>query len=192
MVLTFTTPSLARLNKKSIPPILLVVLAAIILFHQRNSVSGLVLLPFQTSRPLETNPVQYSWEREANIAETNAPTTDPSYPIFKSVSRGNLIPNRILRTWKTSSVEEIKQMSLNGSDHPERIVWFENWSKMNPRAIQVVLSDADMDPFVRGAFTKRVVDAFFNLPRMILRADFLRYMMLSLHGHGYELQYSNI
>ncbi|KAJ3357652.1 membrane-bound alpha-1,6- mannosyltransferase Initiation-specific [Entophlyctis luteolus] len=111
----------------------------------------------------------------------------PSYPVFHEISQhSSLIPNRILRTWKTSSRAEIEQMSLNGSDHPLRYQWFKTWDEKNPGAMQIVFSDDDMDKFVRGSFSKRVQDAYFKLPKIVLRADFMRYMMLYELGGVYS------
>ncbi|KAJ3221448.1 membrane-bound alpha-1,6- mannosyltransferase Initiation-specific [Chytriomyces hyalinus] len=114
-----------------------------------------------------------------------AETSYPSYPLSPNISQGCLIANQILRTWKTNNRIEIEAMSINGSDHPERFNWFKTWDTMNPQATQLLFNDEDMDRFVRGSFSQRVVEAYFKLPRVVLRADFARYMMLYELGGYY-------
>ncbi|TPX51238.1 hypothetical protein CcCBS67573_g10044 [Chytriomyces confervae] len=111
--------------------------------------------------------------------------TYPAYPLSPNISQGCLIPNQILRTWKTNNRLEIEAMSANGSDHPERFKWFKSWDAMNPQATQLLFDDDDMDRFVRGSFSQQVVEAYFKLPRVVLRADFARYMMLYELGGYY-------
>ncbi|KAJ3007363.1 UNVERIFIED_CONTAM: membrane-bound alpha-1,6- mannosyltransferase Initiation-specific [Siphonaria sp. JEL0065] len=110
-----------------------------------------------------------------------------TYPAnsISNVSRASLIPQLILRTWKTSSRREIRENSDNGLDHKDRYKWFETWDKKNPSTTQIIFNDDDMDRFVRGAFSKRVVEAYFKLPRIVLRSDFARYMMLYELGGYY-------
>ncbi|KAJ3076732.1 hypothetical protein HDU98_000612 [Podochytrium sp. JEL0797] len=131
------------------------------------------------------NPLSYSWLPETKTPPSNPPTSDPAYPTFSTISRPNPIPNIILRTWKTADISEIQHASQTGLDHPDRYTWFQTWTDMNPRAVQIVIADAQMDAFVRSAFSRRVVQAYFKLPRMVLRADFLRYMMLYEIGGVY-------
>ncbi|KAI8611578.1 hypothetical protein BC830DRAFT_1140630 [Chytriomyces sp. MP71] len=110
----------------------------------------------------------------------------PGYPISTNITRGSLIPNQILRTWKTNNRLEIRLASANKSDHPDRFKWFETWDGLNSgQAVQILFNDADMDNFVRGSFSRRVVEAYFKLPRVVLRADFARYMMLYELGGYY-------
>ncbi|KAJ3076731.1 membrane-bound alpha-1,6- mannosyltransferase Initiation-specific [Podochytrium sp. JEL0797] len=111
--------------------------------------------------------------------------TRPPYNL-SAISRPLLIPNRILRTWKTSSTNLILENSKTKKDHPDRYKWFTSWSKLNPSATQLIFNDDDMDKFVRGAFSKRVVEAYFKLPRIVLRSDFARYMMLYELGGYYS------
>ncbi|KAI9326838.1 hypothetical protein BDR26DRAFT_826623 [Obelidium mucronatum] len=137
--------------------------------------------------------------REEEAARTPAPSVLafdlleesialPQYPSYSisNISRALLIPQRILRTWKTNSPREIRENSETGRDHKDRFTWFQTWVKLNPSATQVIFSDDDMDRFVRGAFSKRVVKAYFKLPRIVLRSDFARYMMLYELGGFYS------
>ncbi|KAJ3230030.1 membrane-bound alpha-1,6- mannosyltransferase Initiation-specific [Chytriomyces hyalinus] len=118
--------------------------------------------------------------------EQPIPNAFPAYPIIGNISRDHSpIPNLVLRTWKTASRREMKEMCQNETDHPERIKWFETWERVNPRATQIIFSDADMETFVKGRFSQRVVEAYFKLPRVVLRADFVRYMMLYELGGVY-------
>ncbi|KAI8615360.1 hypothetical protein BC830DRAFT_1187030 [Chytriomyces sp. MP71] len=124
-------------------------------------------------------------QQRSRPAQTRPPSDRPKYPFFPQLSRAAHIPNRILRTWKTSSRSEIRARSADGSDHPERFNWFRSWDTTNPRAVQILVADADMDAFVRSAFSARVVEAYFKLPKIVLRADFLRYLMLYELGGVY-------
>ncbi|KAJ3140897.1 membrane-bound alpha-1,6- mannosyltransferase Initiation-specific [Physocladia obscura] len=98
----------------------------------------------------------------------------------------SLIPNLILRTWKTGDRSRIEQDSREKRDHPDRAKWLKSWDDMNPGATQIIFNDDDMDKLVRGSFSQRVVDAYFKLPRIVLRSDFARYMMLYEIGGFYS------
>ncbi|KAJ3140896.1 membrane-bound alpha-1,6- mannosyltransferase Initiation-specific [Physocladia obscura] len=120
-----------------------------------------------------------------NITRMSNPLPQ-NYPSYEQISHhSSLIPSRILRTWKTNNRIEIKQMSLNGSDIAERYSWFKSWDEKNPGAMQIIFSDDDMDRFVKGFFSRRVQEAYFKLPKIVLRADFMRYMMLYELGGVY-------
>ncbi|KAJ3237120.1 membrane-bound alpha-1,6- mannosyltransferase Initiation-specific [Chytriomyces hyalinus] len=108
----------------------------------------------------------------------------PQHPI-SNISRAAIIPNQLLRTWKANSRADIRLDCHEKRDHPDRYSWFESWDLMNPTTIQIVFNDEDMDRFVRGAFSRRVVEAYFKLPRAVLRSDFGRYLMLYKLGGYY-------
>ncbi|KAI8618247.1 hypothetical protein BC830DRAFT_1166318 [Chytriomyces sp. MP71] len=97
-----------------------------------------------------------------------------------------VIPKVILRTFWTNNRDEIRRAADNGTDkYRERYAWFETWDKLNPTHTQLIFTDFDSDRFVMGHFSKWVVDAYFRLPRVVLRADMARYFMLYIFGGLY-------
>ncbi|KAJ3407291.1 hypothetical protein HDU80_009190 [Chytriomyces hyalinus] len=149
---------------------------------------------FALTRALDTNsdtvPNELLWAISMPpLLGQGPPTLEalPAYPIHESIAHmGSPIPNQILRTWKTNSRREIKEMCHNGTDHPDRLRWFETWENLNTRAVQIIFTDADMDTFVKGHFSQRVIEAYFKLPKVVLRADYVRYMMLYELGGVYS------
>ncbi|KAI9332387.1 hypothetical protein BDR26DRAFT_937999 [Obelidium mucronatum] len=114
-------------------------------------------------------------------AELKHPGTNPIDGTLE-----NNIPNYILRTFKTANREEILESVLNGSDLAKgRYDWFHTWEGHNPNHVQILFNDDDLERFVQGTFSPFVVDAFFKLPRIVLRADFARYLMLYEFGGVY-------
>ncbi|KAJ3393709.1 membrane-bound alpha-1,6- mannosyltransferase Initiation-specific [Entophlyctis sp. JEL0112] len=128
-------------------------------------------------------------EQEGRVFNLMSSANSLVYPArnVSNISYGHSpIPQLILRTWKTGDRVVIKSDSKEKRDHPDRYKWLETWDKLNPAATQIIFSDDDMDKLVRGAFSHRVVEAYFKLPRIVLRSDFARYMMLYELGGFYS------
>ncbi|KAJ3048632.1 membrane-bound alpha-1,6- mannosyltransferase Initiation-specific, partial [Rhizoclosmatium hyalinum] len=63
--------------------------------------------------------------------------------------------------------------------------WFQSWDEVNPNHYQLLWNDEDSDRFVRGTFNEKISEAYFRLPRVVLRADLTRYLMLYALGGVY-------
>ncbi|KAJ3264268.1 membrane-bound alpha-1,6- mannosyltransferase Initiation-specific [Chytriomyces hyalinus] len=89
------------------------------------------------------------------------------------------IPSLILRTFKTKDKHQIIEAAKNGSDDAKlRWSWYETWDN-------IIFDDEDSDRFVRGSFSNAVQKAYFRLPRIVQRSDFVRYLMLYEFGGVY-------
>ncbi|KAJ3283764.1 membrane-bound alpha-1,6- mannosyltransferase Initiation-specific [Rhizoclosmatium sp. JEL0117] len=151
------------------------------------SATTLVFIQRENNRPLPTRVTTEATPDPPptfDILDATAATAYPAHEI-SNVSRASLIPHLILRTWKTASLSQIQRDSEDGRDHSDRFTWLKSWTALNPSATQIILDDDGMDRLVRGAFSKRVVEAYFKLTRIVLRADFARYMMLYEFGGYY-------
>ncbi|KAI9341152.1 nucleotide-diphospho-sugar transferase [Obelidium mucronatum] len=108
------------------------------------------------------------------------------------------IPNFILRTWKTNNRIEIIN-KLNDSTTTTRTdttatsttttdipTWFKSWDTLNPTHLQLIFNDKDSDRFVQGFFSDWVTEAYFRLPRVVMRSDLVRYLMLYKFGGVYS------
>ncbi|ORY47339.1 hypothetical protein BCR33DRAFT_715072 [Rhizoclosmatium globosum] len=151
------------------------------------SATTLVFIQRENNRPLLTRVTTEATPDPPPTFDILDATAAPAYPAhaISNVSRASLIPHLILRTWKTASLSQIQRDSEDGRDHSDRFTWLKSWTALNPSATQIILDDDGMDRLVRGAFSKRVVEAYFKLPRIVLRADFARYMMLYEFGGYY-------
>ena len=84
------------------------------------------------------------------------------------------MPNKIWQTWHTPA------MSLDEEDKAR----VRTWHELNPNHRYELLTDKGAETFVRQHFAEAplIRDAFLNLTDTILRADFLRYLVLLAEG----------
>ncbi|KAJ3081735.1 membrane-bound alpha-1,6- mannosyltransferase Initiation-specific [Rhizoclosmatium hyalinum] len=95
------------------------------------------------------------------------------------------IPNLILRTWKTSSRSDIFNLNTTKTNTSDIPAWFQSWDTLNPQHVQLIFSDSESDRFVEGFFSSWVVQAYYRLPRTVMRSDLVRYLLLYYFGGIY-------
>ncbi|KAI8617599.1 hypothetical protein BC830DRAFT_1227451 [Chytriomyces sp. MP71] len=109
-----------------------------------------------------------------------------------SVTYSHNIPHYILRTWKTSNRQDILNPKPAHNDstafgsYPGNLSrWFRSFDEMNPDHVQILFDNDASDRFVLGFFSLWVVEAYFRLPRVVMRSDLVRYLMLYKMGGVY-------
>ncbi len=90
---------------------------------------------------------------------------------------GEEIPKKVWQTWHTSAV-------LLGEEERERA---RTWQDANPHYQYELLTDHGAESYVRRHFADDplIRDTFLNLTDRILRADFMRYLVLAAEGGVY-------
>ena len=90
---------------------------------------------------------------------------------------GQEIPKKVWQTWHTSAI-------LLGDEEKERA---RTWQEKNPRYQYELLTDHGAESYVRRQFADNplIRDTFLNLTDKILRADFMRYIVLAAEGGVY-------
>ena len=90
---------------------------------------------------------------------------------------GQEIPKKVWQTWHTSAI-------LLGDEEKERA---RSWQEKNPHYQYELLTDHGAESYVRRNFADNplVRDTFLNLTDKILRADFMRYLVLAAEGGVY-------
>jgi mannosyltransferase OCH1-like enzyme len=128
----------------------------------------------------------------SSISKQKAPSKDltktkpkpqalPSWALSSSSSSSPpSIPNLIHRTWFTSNRYNLSTTNPSVSE------WFEGWSQRNPTHVQIIHDDLESEKFIRHRFQGTDVErAFFKLPMVVQRSDFMRYVMLWEFGGVY-------
>ena len=87
------------------------------------------------------------------------------------------IPKKVWQTWHTSAI-------LLGDEEKERA---RSWQEKNPHYQYELLTDHGAESYVRRNFADNplIRDTFLNLTDRILRADFMRYLVLAAEGGVY-------
>ena len=90
---------------------------------------------------------------------------------------GDKIPSKIWQTWHTSAI----LLDNEERDHAR------TWQEKNPHFRYELLTDSGADTYVHDHFAGEpfLRDVYFNLTDGILRADFLRYLLLYADGGLY-------
>ena len=90
---------------------------------------------------------------------------------------GQEIPKKVWQTWHTSAI-------LLGDEEKERA---RSWQEKNPHYQYELLTDHGAESYVRRNFADNplIRDTFLNLTDKILRADFMRYLVLAAEGGVY-------
>ena len=108
-------------------------------------------------------------------------TSSPFRGLSLSAKSANLagqeIPKKVWQTWHTSAI-------LLGDDERERA---RTWQEKNPHYRYELLTDHGAENYVRYHFADDplIRDTFLNLTDKILRADFMRYLVLAAEGGVY-------
>jgi mannosyltransferase OCH1-like enzyme len=61
----------------------------------------------------------------------------------------------------------------------------QTWIDMNPEYTYTIYDDADADEFVKTNFSPDIYEVYSNMPKVILKADFFRYLVLYAKGGTY-------
>lgn len=90
---------------------------------------------------------------------------------------GQEIPRKVWQTWHTSAI-------LLDEEERERA---RTWQEKNPHYRYELLTDNGAESYVRSQFADNplIRDTFLNLTDQILRADFMRYLVLAAEGGVY-------
>lgn len=90
---------------------------------------------------------------------------------------GQEIPKKVWQTWHTSAM-------LLGEEEKERA---RTWQERNPHYRYELLTDNGAESYVRYHFADDplILETFLNLTDNILRADFMRYLVLAAEGGVY-------
>ena len=110
-------------------------------------------------------------------------TSSPFHTLSQAISSkpatlaGQEIPKKVWQTWHTSAI-------LLGDEERERA---RTWQEKNPHYQYELLTDHGAESFVRRHFADAplIRDTFLNLTDKILRADFMRYLVLAAEGGVY-------
>ncbi|KAF9874134.1 initiation-specific alpha-1, 6-mannosyltransferase [Colletotrichum karsti] len=96
------------------------------------------------------------------------PVDQPSSPSLLSIS----FPSKIWQSWKDDA-----------PDPTERTVGFPHqWTVLNPGWRYERITDANNDAYVRDNFNDTIANLFTSMKDPILKADFLRYLILLREG----------
>lgn len=109
--------------------------------------------------------------------------TDPFHTLSQAISSksatlaGQEIPKKVWQTWHTSAI-------LLDEEERERA---RTWQEKNPHYRYELLTDHGAESYVRHHFADDplIRDTFLNLTDKILRADFMRYLVLAAEGGVY-------
>lgn len=110
-------------------------------------------------------------------------STSPFRTLSQAVSSksaslaGQEIPKKVWQTWHTSAM-------LLGEEEKERA---RTWQERNPHYRYELLTDNGAESYVRYHFADDalILNTFLNLTDNILRADFMRYLVLAAEGGVY-------
>lgn len=110
-------------------------------------------------------------------------TTSPFHTLSQAISSkpatlaDQEIPKKVWQTWHTSAI-------LLGDEERERA---RTWQEKNPHYQYELLTDHGAESFVHRHFADAplIRDTFLNLTDKILRADFMRYLVLAAEGGVY-------
>ena len=110
-------------------------------------------------------------------------TSSPFHTLSQAISSkpanlaGQEIPKKVWQTWHTSAI-------LLGDEERERA---RTWQEKNPHYRYELLTDHGAESYVRHHFADAplIRDTFLNLTDKILRADFMRYLVLAAEGGVY-------
>lgn len=109
--------------------------------------------------------------------------TSPFHTLSQAISSksanlaGQEIPRKVWQTWHTPAI-------LLGEEEKERA---RTWQEKNPHHRYELLTDLGAESYVRYHFADNplIRDTFLNLTDNILRADFMRYLVLAAEGGVY-------
>ncbi|KAF5674890.1 alpha-1,6-mannosyltransferase [Fusarium heterosporum] len=97
---------------------------------------------------------------------------EDSVPVESAAPKQQSFPHKIWQSWKDDS-----------EDPTERTVGFPHqWRKANPGWRYERITDANNNAYVRDRFDANISDVFTSLQDPILKADFLRYLILLREG----------
>ncbi|TAQ86204.1 hypothetical protein B7494_g5470 [Chlorociboria aeruginascens] len=112
-------------------------------------------------------------------SQRNTNIHSPTAPKDLSALKLKEFPRKHWQTWKTS-ITNIEDEMLIGA--------IKSWRELNPDIRYETLSDMAQETYVRNAYAKRpnVVETFLAIQDPIVRADFVRYLILLADGGVYS------
>ena len=154
------------------PTIALIVLAAIISLH-------IFMLLSDSHTPLQTVSIHDSARSFAPSLPLDSPVTaSAAPPTFSAPPRYTPFPRKIWQTAKSgpAGLDDIDRTALR------------TWSKLNQKWRYEAVTQYGAESYVRERFVHRpdLVEAFTDLQDPILRADFVRYLVLLGDGGVYS------
>jgi mannosyltransferase OCH1-like enzyme len=90
-----------------------------------------------------------------------------------NIYKNNLIPKRIIQTWKTHNIGKLEQLS-------------QTWKHFNPSYTYTLFDDVECTNMIREHFDTRVLEAYKNIKPGAFRADLWRYCELYINGGVYS------
>lgn len=144
-------------------------------FHHSNPNLDHIL----DSNPNASMKDQYNSIHTHNSIPTESPLRAQLAFNFPYNSRSP-IPKTIFQTWKVEQDHPDFPKSFKGS--------VKSWSKRNPNHSYVLIPDHLLDEFIELEFSNvpLIIKAWHLLPKMILKADFFRYLIIFARGGVYS------
>lgn len=89
------------------------------------------------------------------------------------------LEDRIRQTWKCDTLQDNCQVPFKGSDL--------TWLAQNPRIQRELITDDQIRSYLEVTYKMfpEVVEAFDTMPKLILKADFMRYLLMLAGGGTY-------
>ncbi|KAK9370703.1 nucleotide-diphospho-sugar transferase [Lipomyces kononenkoae] len=178
-------PSQPRRRRTAILVAFAVVCLLYLLFHStRPSSSSSALTKSTSSAQADRHNNQVPLDElksETGIAAFELSTTRRLQRLFPyELALQKKYPRTIWQTWKYSLSDSRFSSKFRSA--------VESWSKLNPEFTHEVLDDDTAANFVRQLYASvpEVVEAYFAMPKPILRADFFRYLILLARGGVYS------
>ncbi|KAJ3352973.1 membrane-bound alpha-1,6- mannosyltransferase Initiation-specific [Entophlyctis luteolus] len=119
-------------------------------------------------------------DEECNHDDFGFPPRDPDFQVIPALSSG--IPKHILRRSYTNNRIQIREAAETGADIAGRWNWYESWERVNDHYLQILLNWDDGEKIVQGIYSNRVADAYFKLPLLQQRHEFLTFLILFHFG----------
>ncbi|KAJ1552191.1 membrane-bound alpha-1,6- mannosyltransferase Initiation-specific [Nowakowskiella sp. JEL0078] len=114
-----------------------------------------------------------------NLSSELVNTPSRKFPLIFQQDNPQTIPALIVRTWKNNDKRHL-------AADPRWTQWFSTWTQKNPGHLHILLDDEEGRHFVAKRFPGKIAQAYFRLPLVVQRADFLRYLLLWYFGGVYS------
>ncbi|KAK9239170.1 nucleotide-diphospho-sugar transferase [Lipomyces kononenkoae] len=178
-------PSQGRRRRTAILAAFAVVCLLYVLFHSTTPSSSSSAFTNSTSSPHADRhsalPLLDDLKSETGVAAFEHSTARRLQRLFPyELALHKRYPRTIWQTWKYSTSDSRFSAKFRTA--------VEFWSKLNPEFTHEILDDDTAANFVRQLYASvpEVVEAYFAMPKPILRADFFRYLILLARGGVYS------
>lgn len=132
-----------------------------------------------TSRPYNMKTSYDSLIYEYNKLPSDAPLRS-KLAFYFPYDQHSEIPNTIFQTWKVSNTDSKFPMDF--------INPYKSWTQKNENFTHSIITDNMLDEWVKQEFSNvpEIVRAWSLLPKIILKADFFRYLIIFARGGIYS------